>query len=69
MGLEKENLDEWGLFKELEKKGHYLRTVENDKRPISELKEEDVDWVKVGYTAALEGYSFPLEDLNWISKK
>lgn len=66
---QKERLDEWGLFKELEGKGHSLRVVEQDNRPVSELEEKDVDWVKVGFTAAREGYSFPEADLNWISKK
>lgn len=67
--METELLDEWGLFVELEKKGHKLRISEQDKRPPSDLKEQDVDWVKVGFTAAQEGYSFPADDFCWKSKK
>lgn len=61
-------LDEWGLFEELEEKGYKLRVSVQDVRPLSELKEEDVDWVKVGFTAAQEGYSFPINDICWESK-
>lgn len=67
--METKLLDEWGLFEELEKKGHKLRMSEHDTRPPSELKEKDVDWVKVGFTAAQESYSFPLEDFSWKSKQ
>lgn len=62
------NLDEWGLFKELETKGYFLRLEGGVGKDYSVLTSGDVDWVKVGFAASTEGYNLPSEDGLWDSQ-
>lgn len=63
---QQEILNEWDLFKDLEGKGYYLRLKENDTRSFEELKEGDIDWTKVGYSSAVEGYIYSDRLEGWL---